>query len=317
MPRGLQAELRAYQHQGLSWMQFLREHNLAGMLADDMGLGKTVQTLAHVLAEKEAGRLDRPALIVVPTTLMHNWREEAHRFAPDLKVLDLNGPQRKERFEQIGEHDLILTTYALLWRDQAVLRRARVSPADPRRSAVRQERHHQSGDGDPRPAGAAPPVPHRHAARESPRRIVGAVRFPAAGFPRHAEGFHQTLAHADRAKRRRRAARSAGAADSSLHAAPTQGRGRERTAAEDHHRAHRRSGRRAARPVRNRPRGDAAKGACRRHRTRARAQSHHRARCAAQAAPGLLRSAPRQAGEGARVSRNRPSWNCCSRCCRS
>src|SRR5882762_3419072 len=121
VPRGLQAELRTYQHQGLSWMQFLREHNLAGVLADDMGLGKTVQTLAHVLAEKEAGRLDRPALIVVPTTLVHNLREEARRFAPDLKVLDLNGPQRKDRFDQIGEHDLILTTYALLWRDQAIL----------------------------------------------------------------------------------------------------------------------------------------------------------------------------------------------------
>jgi superfamily II DNA or RNA helicase len=121
VPRGLRAELRAYQHQGLSWMQFLREHDLAGILADDMGLGKTIQTLAHVLAEKEAGRLDRPALIVVPTTLVHNWRDEAQRFAPDLKVLDLHGPQRKERFELIGQHELILTTYALLWRDHAVL----------------------------------------------------------------------------------------------------------------------------------------------------------------------------------------------------
>ncbi|SMG58894.1 DEAD/DEAH box helicase [Paraburkholderia susongensis] len=121
VPRGLKAELRVYQQQGLNWMQFLREQDLAGVLADDMGLGKTVQTLAHILAEKEAGRLARPALIVVPTTLVHNWREEARRFAPELKVLVLNGPQRKERFEQIGEHELILTTYALLWRDQKVL----------------------------------------------------------------------------------------------------------------------------------------------------------------------------------------------------
>ncbi|MEN8505500.1 MULTISPECIES: DEAD/DEAH box helicase [Paraburkholderia] len=121
VPRGLRAELRAYQQQGLNWMQFLRAQDLAGVLADDMGLGKTVQTLAHILAEKEAGRLNRPALIVVPTTLVHNWREEARRFAPELKVLVLNGPQRKERFEQIGEHELILTTYALLWRDQKVL----------------------------------------------------------------------------------------------------------------------------------------------------------------------------------------------------
>jgi SNF2 family DNA or RNA helicase len=121
VPSGLRAELRAYQQQGLNWMQYLREQGLAGVLADDMGLGKTVQTLAHILAEKEAGRLDRPALIVVPTTLVHNWREEARRFAPELEVLVLNGPQRKERFEQIREHELILTTYALLWRDQKVL----------------------------------------------------------------------------------------------------------------------------------------------------------------------------------------------------
>ncbi|MBW0451044.1 helicase [bacterium M00.F.Ca.ET.228.01.1.1] len=121
VPAALRAQLRAYQQQGLNWMQYLREQGLAGVLADDMGLGKTVQTLAHILAEREAGRLDKPALIVVPTTLVHNWREEARRFAPELKVLVLNGPQRKERFEQIGEHELILTTYALLWRDQKVL----------------------------------------------------------------------------------------------------------------------------------------------------------------------------------------------------
>ncbi len=121
VPRGLKADLRPYQRQGLAWMQFLREHELAGVLADDMGLGKTIQTLAHILTEKERGRLDRPALIVVPTTLMHNWCEEAQRFAPKLRVLDLHGPQRHERFDEIGEHDLILTTYALLWRDQEIL----------------------------------------------------------------------------------------------------------------------------------------------------------------------------------------------------
>ena len=121
VPRGLQAELRTYQRQGLSWMQFLREHNLSGVLADDMGLGKTIQTLAHIMAEKEAGRLDRPALIIVPTTLMHNWQDEAQRFTPKLRVLDLHGPQRHDRFDQIREHDLILTTYALLWRDQPEL----------------------------------------------------------------------------------------------------------------------------------------------------------------------------------------------------
>src|SRR5262249_38230610 len=62
-PAGLQATLRDYQTDGLSWMQFLREYGFAGILADDMGLGKTVQTLAHILVEKEAGRLNHPALV--------------------------------------------------------------------------------------------------------------------------------------------------------------------------------------------------------------------------------------------------------------
>jgi superfamily II DNA or RNA helicase len=121
VPHGLNAELRVYQREGLNWMQYLRERNLSGVLADDMGLGKTVQALAHILVEKESGRLDRPVLVVLPTTLIHNWREEARKFAPALRVLDLHGPQRKERFDQIGEHDLVLTTYPLLWRDQAML----------------------------------------------------------------------------------------------------------------------------------------------------------------------------------------------------
>ncbi|CCP05466.1 DEAD/DEAH box helicase [Erwinia amylovora] len=117
-PVGLQATLRDYQQQGVNWMQFLRQHQLAGVLADDMGLGKTIQTLAHLLLEKEAGRLDRPALIVVPTTLVHNWCCEAARFAPGLKVLALTGPQRKEFFQRLEQYDVVITTYSLLWRDQ-------------------------------------------------------------------------------------------------------------------------------------------------------------------------------------------------------
>jgi superfamily II DNA or RNA helicase len=120
-PSGLKATLRDYQREGVDWMQFLREHELAGVLADDMGLGKTVQTLAHILVEKEAGRLTQPALIVVPTTLVNNWQEEARRFAPGLKVLDLHGPLRHERFARIAEHELIITTYPLVWRDHEAL----------------------------------------------------------------------------------------------------------------------------------------------------------------------------------------------------
>lgn len=117
-PHGLRAELRDYQVEGLSWMQFLREYELAGILADDMGLGKTIQTLAHILAEKEAGRLTKPALVVAPTSLMSNWQDEAARFAPALRVLLLQGKERMKRFESIDDFDLVLTTYALLPRDE-------------------------------------------------------------------------------------------------------------------------------------------------------------------------------------------------------
>ena len=125
VPAGLQASLRGYQLDGLAWMQFLREFGMAGILADDMGLGKTVQTLAHILVEKEAGRLTTPALVVAPTSLMGNWQAEAARFAPGLRVLLLHGADRKQRFAQMGEHDLVLTTYALLARDEAPLRAQR------------------------------------------------------------------------------------------------------------------------------------------------------------------------------------------------
>jgi len=120
-PAGLQTALRPYQQDGLNWLQFLREYNLSGILADDMGLGKTVQALAHLLAEKEAGRLDRPSLVVAPTSLMTNWRQETERFAPGLRVLVSHGGERKQHFEKLRDFDLIITSYSLLPRDEAVL----------------------------------------------------------------------------------------------------------------------------------------------------------------------------------------------------
>lgn len=121
-PAGLRATLRDYQADGLAWMQFLREYGLAGILADDMGLGKTVQTLAHILVEKEAGRLTHPVLVIAPTSLMGNWQDEAAHFAPELRVLLLQGKDRMQQFEQIQQSDLVLTTYALLPRDEEKLR---------------------------------------------------------------------------------------------------------------------------------------------------------------------------------------------------
>jgi superfamily II DNA or RNA helicase len=114
-------ELRHYQQDGLNWLQFLREYGLAGILADDMGLGKTVQTLAHLQLEKLSGRADRPSLVIAPTSLMANWKNEAAQFTPDLTVLTLHGPDRAALFDQIATADIVLTTYPLLVRDQETL----------------------------------------------------------------------------------------------------------------------------------------------------------------------------------------------------
>ena len=121
VPDSFRGALRPYQQAGLNWLQFLREFEFGGILADDMGLGKTIQAIAHILVEKETGRMDGPCLIVAPTSLMANWRIEIERFAPGLKVLTLHGADRKSRFGEIASHDVVLTTYPLLPRDQAAL----------------------------------------------------------------------------------------------------------------------------------------------------------------------------------------------------
>ena len=117
-PSGLLATLRPYQLQGLQWLQFLRSHALSGILADDMGLGKTIQTLAHVLIEKHAGRLDRPALIIAPVSLMGNWRKEAERFTPELRTLVLHGADRHAVAGDMATSDVVIAPYSLLQRDR-------------------------------------------------------------------------------------------------------------------------------------------------------------------------------------------------------
>ncbi len=115
---GLQATLRDYQLAGFHWMQFLARHGLHGILADDMGLGKTLQTLAHILTEKKSGHSrGLPVLVIAPTSVVPNWRAEALKFTPELRVLVLNGPERKKYFRSIPHADVVLTSFALLQRD--------------------------------------------------------------------------------------------------------------------------------------------------------------------------------------------------------
>jgi SNF2 family DNA or RNA helicase len=120
IPKLLLAELREYQHQGLNWLQFLREYELNGILADDMGLGKTIQTLSHLLLEKEQGRLSGPSLIVAPTSVLFNWAKEIDKFTPDLSYIVINGAKRQEHFEQLEQYDIVITSYPLVLKDTEV-----------------------------------------------------------------------------------------------------------------------------------------------------------------------------------------------------
>ena len=117
-PKCLNATLREYQQDGLNWLNFLYEFKFGGILADDMGLGKTVQTLAHISKLKEDSKLTNPTLIVMPTSLIANWKNEAKKFTPNLRVLSLHGDDRAERFDEIEDYDILLTTYPLVVRDQ-------------------------------------------------------------------------------------------------------------------------------------------------------------------------------------------------------
>ncbi|MDT8990643.1 DEAD/DEAH box helicase [Curvibacter sp. APW13] len=117
VPASVQARLRPYQQQGLNWLQFLRAAGLGGILADDMGLGKTLQTLAHIQVEKDAGRLDRPALIVAPVSLMGNWQREAARFCPTLRCIVVHGAERHNS-GQLADFDVVIAPYSLLKRDE-------------------------------------------------------------------------------------------------------------------------------------------------------------------------------------------------------
>ena len=124
VPADLEAELRPYQRTGYSWLSFLHEAGLGACLADDMGLGKTIQTLSLLIHDQEQGRLDVPALVVCPTSVVSNWQREAERFAPRLRCLAHQGPNRLRGEEFVREAErtgLVVTSYALLRRDAQLL----------------------------------------------------------------------------------------------------------------------------------------------------------------------------------------------------
>lgn len=112
VPLDLSATLRGYQVQGVRWLAFLKKIGMGGLLADDMGLGKTLQALAI---------LERPALVVAPTSVIHNWMAEAQRFRPRLKVCLFHGPSR----HLDPDADVTITSYALLRNELDLLKKTR------------------------------------------------------------------------------------------------------------------------------------------------------------------------------------------------
>ncbi len=125
-PPGFRGRLRPYQREGLGWLLFLESLGFGGCLADDMGLGKTVQVLALLATwyNRQATDPERagPSIIVVPRSLIFNWRREAKRFTPQLNLLDNTGPRRQKNAEAFAHYDVVLTTYGTLRRDVTILK---------------------------------------------------------------------------------------------------------------------------------------------------------------------------------------------------
>ncbi|NLE84770.1 MAG: DEAD/DEAH box helicase [Myxococcales bacterium] len=116
-PAALKATLRPYQHEGLMWLEHLRDAGVGGVLADDMGLGKTLQTISLLAREKEARRMEIPTLIVTPTSLVGNWQRELEKFAPHIRVLAFTGTRRHKLWGQLDRAEVVITSYPILLRD--------------------------------------------------------------------------------------------------------------------------------------------------------------------------------------------------------
>jgi SNF2 family DNA or RNA helicase len=114
LPKNLKGVLRPYQMRGFQWLYSNANSGLGSCLADDMGLGKTIQAIALILKLKEEKKLEQPALVICPTTLVGNWLKECSKFAPSLKALTYHGPERRLITAHAG---LVITTYGILRRE--------------------------------------------------------------------------------------------------------------------------------------------------------------------------------------------------------
>ncbi|MDO8609330.1 MAG: DEAD/DEAH box helicase [bacterium] len=123
LPKIFNAQLRPYQQEGVNWLSFLKEFQFGGILADDMGLGKTIQALSILAHSHENPKINNPSLIVAPTSVIYNWKEEIQRFTPNLNTYLYIGKERI--FPKDKSTQVIITSYALLWRERELFTKHR------------------------------------------------------------------------------------------------------------------------------------------------------------------------------------------------
>lgn len=114
--KGITSSLRPYQKLGLEWLYFLFENSLGGLLCDEMGLGKTHQVMALMVALREYGRVEKPFLVICPTTVLSHWQEKLRDYAPGLKATVFHGGQRN-LMDSLKDGDVLLTSYGILRND--------------------------------------------------------------------------------------------------------------------------------------------------------------------------------------------------------
>ena len=129
LPKTLKSDLRSYQKTGFKWLKILDKYGFGGILADDMGLGKTIQLLAVILSYIENNKNAKPSIVVCPSSLSLNWKNEIDKFAPNIKTLVIHGnaDERKRQIENIKKYNLVITSYDLLKRDIDVYKEVKYS----------------------------------------------------------------------------------------------------------------------------------------------------------------------------------------------
>lgn len=118
VPKEIKATLRPYQIEGVQWLERLRKMHLNGILADDMGLGKTLQAII-TLTQYHKGHNTLPSVVICPTSLVYNWKEELNKFNPKLNVFVVDGSplQRKKTLTELNKYDVVIVSYSLLQKD--------------------------------------------------------------------------------------------------------------------------------------------------------------------------------------------------------